>query len=243
MPDNDNHEIESAEHCGPSATLPANLNEDSALALLSSHDVTSETLHQISKNGQLLKSRKLKLALGSHPRTPRHVSLPILRQLFTFDLMQVALIPAAPADVKKAAEEVLVSRLESLSLGEKLSLARRASGRVAGALLADGELRVIDAILENPHLTEAAITRAILRDDSPAQLCNAVCRHSKWSLRREVRVALLRSAGTPQEYALRFARALPPVLLAEILQSSKLPESLKSLISDECLASRSHPSQ
>jgi len=34
-----------------------------------------------------MKSRKVKLALVQHPNTPRHVSIPMLRHLLTFELM------------------------------------------------------------------------------------------------------------------------------------------------------------
>jgi hypothetical protein len=65
--------------------------------------------------GSLLRHRKVKLALVEHPRTPRQVSLPLLRQLYTFDLMQVALTPTVPAELKLAADEALSSRMETLA--------------------------------------------------------------------------------------------------------------------------------
>jgi hypothetical protein len=38
--------------------------------------------------------------------------------LFTFDLMQVALTPVVAADIKRAVEEQILLRIESLSAGE-----------------------------------------------------------------------------------------------------------------------------
>ena len=46
--------------------------------------------------------------------------------------MQVTLNPVALADIKKAAEDALLHRLETISLGERVSLALRASGNVGG---------------------------------------------------------------------------------------------------------------
>ena len=114
------------------ASDPA-LTEDLALVLLKQSDLPSQVLDRLSRNTGIMKSRKVKLALVEHPRTPRHISVPMVRHLFTFDLMQVALTPVVPADIKMAAEESLINRLERLSQGERLSLARRASGRVAAA--------------------------------------------------------------------------------------------------------------
>ncbi|MBS1849551.1 MAG: hypothetical protein JST79_01450 [Acidobacteria bacterium] len=206
------------------------LNEDAALALLQSGDLAADVLERLSKNSSVLKYRKVKLALVEHPRTPRHVSLPLLRGLFTFDLMQVALQPMVAADIKMAAEEALLNRMEAISSGEKLTLAHRASGRVAGELLLDPEPRVIQAALENPRLTEAPIIKAVTRPDSPSALVEAVCHHAKWSLRREIRLALLRNEKTPLARAVEFARTLPPPLVREVLQVSHLPENVKEYL-------------
>ena len=64
------------------ATDPA-LTLDLALALLKRRDLPAQVVEQLGKNSGLMKSRKLKLALVEHPRTPRHLSLPMVRHLFT----------------------------------------------------------------------------------------------------------------------------------------------------------------
>jgi len=212
------------------------LREDLALALLKRAELPGETLERLSKNSAAMKSRKVKLAIVEHPRTPRHVSLPMVRHLFSFDLMRVALKPAVPADIKMAADEVLVHRLETLTIGERQALARRASVRVAGALLLDSEARIIRAALENSRLTEAPIIRALMRQDVPAALVEAVCRHAKWSARREIRLALLRNEKTPMTRALEFARALPAQEVRQILQGSRLPARIKSYVMKELAA-------
>jgi len=216
------------------ATDPA-LTEDLALALLKQSDLPTQALDRLSRNRGIMKSRKVRLALVEHPRTPRHISIPMVRHLFTFDLMQVALTPVVPADIKMAAEESLVNRLERLSQGERLTLAHRASGRVTAALLLDPEPRVIHAALENSRLTESAVIKALMRRDAPAAFVSAVCHHSRWSPRREVRIALLRTEKTPLARALEFARSLPAPLVREILQGSHLPMAMKSsLLKDVC---------
>jgi hypothetical protein len=203
------------------------LDEDLALALLKRRDLPPEVLEQLGKNSSVMESRKLKLAVSQHPRTPRHVSLPLGRQLFTFDLMQLALAPLAPAGIKKAAEDALLNRLESVSVGEKISLARLASARVATALLLDPDPSVMRAALENPGLTEACVVKALARRDAPAAFVHAVCGHAKWSLRQIVRIALLRNENTPSARALELARALPATLLKDVLERSTLSGNLR----------------
>src|SRR5713101_2259199 len=165
------------------------LTEDLVLALLKHHGLPIEVIEQLVKNASALKSRKVKIALASHPHTPRHMSVPLARQFYTFDLMKVALSPGVPADVKVAVDDVLISRLKTVTIGERLTLARRASGRVAAALLLDvetvgtkivgaktiaRETRVMLAALENPRLTEALVINSVLRTAASAALVHAV---------------------------------------------------------------------
>ena len=212
-----------------SAVSDPALTEDLALVLLKRTDLTPELLDQLSKSN-VIKGRKVKLALVSHLRTPRYVSVTLVRQMFTFDLMQVALTPVVPADVKKAAEEVLLNRLETLTPGEKLSLARRASGRVAAALLLDPEQRICLAALDNSRLTEGHIIKALASAKARAGFVRAVCSHAKWSLRREIRMALLRTEKLPLSCALEYARGLPAAVVREILRSSSLPAHIKQRV-------------
>lgn len=206
------------------------LTGDLALALLKRADLPPEILEQLAKNGNALKLRKVKVALVCHPHTPRHVSVPLARQFYTFDLMRVALSPTVPADVKVAADGTLIARLKTVTIGERLSLARRASGRIAGALLLDGEARVMRTALENARLTEAFVIQAVLRPEAGPALVHAVSRHTKWSFRREVRIALLRTEHLPLGRALEFSRGIPLPLLREVLPSSRLPARLKEQV-------------
>jgi hypothetical protein len=144
--------------------------------------------------------------------------------------MRVALTPVVPADIKQAADEALCNRMETISVGEKLTLAHRASRRVAGELLADGDARVVHAALENPRLTEPTIVRALMRHDAPTVMVEAVCRHPQWSVRREIRVALLRTEKTPLARAVEFARGFPAAQVREILRNSRLPGNIKAAL-------------
>jgi hypothetical protein len=203
------------------------LNEDMALALLARRDLPGAVLELLAKNAAALKSRPVLLAIVKHPRTPRHVSLPAARHLYTFELMQLALTPETPADVKLFTEESIAGRLSTLSAGERLTLAKRASSRVAAALLLDPERRVVLAAMENPRLTEMWVVKAAMNDDAPEHFVAALSRHHKWSLRREVQLALLRNDKTPFARVLHFAAAMPTQVLKEVLAQTRLPANVK----------------
>ena len=203
------------------------LTAELALAMLRRADLAGAVIEELARNRSLLKLRKVKIALASHPQAPRHVSVPLVRQFYSFDLMKVALSPVVPADVKRTADEVLIGRLKTISPGERMTLARRASGRCAGTLLLDVEERIMRAALENARLTESLVVRAVLRPDTGPVLIQAVAGHAKWSYRRDVQVALLRTEYLSLARALAFARGMPTPRLREILQTSRLPRRIK----------------
>jgi hypothetical protein len=241
------------------AAADPSLTEDLSLALLKRCDLAPEILERLAKNAAALKSRKVKIALVSHPHTPRHVSIPVARQFYTFDLMKVALSAAIAGDIRVAVDDILISRLKTITVGERLTLARRASGRVAAALLlgvgagdktnaaantgfsndersnrklkAEGpalETRVMKTALENPRLTEALVIGSVLHPHAGADLVAAVAKHPKWSKRREIRAALLRTAHLTLAKALEFSREIPASLLDDLLASSHLPVPIKN---------------
>jgi hypothetical protein len=211
------------------------LTEDLALAQLADRDLSSDTVEQITRNSTLMKSRKVRLALASHPRTPRRITLRLIRELYTFELMRFALMPTAAADLRRVADELLLSRLASITLGERIALARRSSELVAGALLLDKEPPVWQAALDNARLTESAVVKALQRGSATAALVGAVCHHAKWSVRPEVHIALLRNQHTPLAKALELARRLPPAQLRDILHASRLPEKIKGYLRKDVL--------
>ncbi|HET8891321.1 MAG TPA: hypothetical protein VFQ41_20625 [Candidatus Angelobacter sp.] len=206
----------------------ARLTEDLALALLNRNDLPREALEALSKNGPLARLRKVRMAMVVHQRTPRHVSVPAIRHLYTFDLMQVALLPSVPPDVKRAAEEVLISKLGSISSGERVTLARRSSGRVAGALLLDKEERIMQAALANPQMTEISIVKALKAGHGTEMLAPAVARHQKWSYRNDVKAALLGNKDTPSGRLIHLAAELPINLIKDVLRSGRLTSQAKN---------------
>jgi hypothetical protein len=229
---------ESAQPISRSLDPAATLTEDLALAQLKDGDLTADAIAEINQNAPLMKSRKVHLAVASHVRTPRRIALRLIRELYTFELMKFALTPAATADLKRVADELLISRLAGITLGERITLARRSSERVAGTLLLDKEMRVWQTALENPRLTEAVLVRALQRAGGSPTFVEAVSHHAKWSVRSEVQIALLRNAHTPLAAAIKFARRVSPRQLRDILHTSRLPEKVKSFLRKDAEKSR-----
>lgn len=206
------------------------LTEDLALSLLKRRDLPREALESLYKQPSLSKLRKVQLAILMHLHTPRHISIPIIRHLYAFELMRVALTPSVSPDIKRAAEETVVARLNTISAGERMELAKRGSGRVAAALLMDKDERILQSALQNPQMTEAWIVKALKAGAGTELLAPAVCRHEKWSQRTEVKIALLANQHTPFACAVQFAGQLPLRSLKEALASNPLPPQVKAYL-------------
>jgi len=204
------------------------LTEDLALALLNHRDLPREALEALSKNGSVARQRKVQLAVVIHPHTPRHISVPTIRHIYTFELMQVALLPAVPPDVKRAAEEVIIGRLASITSGERFTLAKRSSGRVAAALLLDKEERIMQAALANPQMTEMHVAKALKAEAGTELLAPAVSRHQKWSFRNDVKAALLGNKNTPSSRLIHLAGELPVNLIKDVLRNGRLSAQAKN---------------
>lgn len=204
------------------------LTEDLALALLQHRDLPREALEALTKNRQLAQLRKVRMAVVTHPRTPRHVSVPTIRHLYSFELMQVALLTGVPPDVKRAAEEVLISKLANISSGERFTLAKQSSGRVAAALLLDKEEHIMLAAMNNPQMTELLIVKALKAETGTERLAPAVSRHQKWSFRNDVKAALLGNKNTPAARMIQLAAELPINLIKDVLRNGRLSPQAKN---------------
>src|SRR5881396_2376292 len=209
------------------------LDETQVCLLLERKDLPGEILEEIARRKALLKSYRVKRALAFHPRTPRLVSLRLLRDLYLMDLVQVAILPGVSSELKRNAEEQLIARLPQLPLGQKITLARRGPARVAGALLAEGHAHVVSIVLDNPYLTEAQVLRALSREKLPAAVIPGIVRHRKWSITYNVRLALVRHPASPLGTVLGFLPELTVSDLRELASPGIVPESLRKYLQAE----------
>jgi len=212
------------------AASDGRLTEDLALSFLNRRDLPPKALEALHKNSALAKHKKVRLAIVMHPRTPRHISIPIIRHLYPFELMHVALFPSVSADVKRMAEETITGKIGTISSGERYTLAKQGSGRVAAALLLDVEERIMLAALSNPQMTEGWIAKALRAEEGTQALARAVWIHTKWSRRLEVKTALLINRYTTLAQVAQLADDLPANVLKDVLYSTRLEANVKSYL-------------
>jgi len=210
-----------------------NLNEDHLRALLKRRDLTEDLLKAIYQLDITKASHRLQVALVKNPGTPAPVALALLPHLHLFELVDLCLIPGVTPDQKFGAERAILQRLPTTELGNKMTLARRATATVVGAILKEGQPRLVEICLSSPRLREVAILQFINGATSSAETISIIARHEKWKLRPNLRLAILKNRRTP---AIWFTLFLPQLRTAEVrnlLVSRNLNQAQKKLVQDE----------
>ena len=211
-----------------------NLLESDLLRLLERRGLPRGAIQQIPAHPTGARSYSLKLALARHPKTPRLTSLPLLKFLYLFDLVRVFQTPGVPTDVKMAAEEGILKKVEAIPRGEKITLARRASGRIAAQLLTCEDKELIRAALENPYLSEADLLRVLARENLPRVVVETIAVDIKWSYRYGLRQALIRNPLTPLGRVLEFLPDIAVNDLRELCLDRRMPEQVRRYVLAHC---------
>ncbi len=209
------------------------LEETQLCILLERKNLPAEILEEVARRKPLLKSYRVKKALAFHPRTPRLVTMRLLRDLYLMDLVQLTLLPGIPTELKRNAEDQLTSRLPQLPLGQKITLARRGPARLAGALLAEGHAQIVGIVLDNAYLTEAQVLKVLSREKLPPVVVHDISRHRKWSISYNVRLALVRHPLSPLATILAYLPELTVSDLRELASPGIVSESLRKYLQAE----------
>ncbi len=212
------------------------LQQSHLLLLLERRELSAAILERIAARKEWLRDPALRRSLVAHLHTPSWLAMKLARDLDITDLLTISFRPSVPAEVRRFADELLLAHLPQLSLGQKLSLARKGPGRIAAELLAGGDPRVARVALDNAYLTEAQLLRILANDKLLAGALTAVTTHAKWSSLANVRAALLRHPSTPLEQIVPLLPRLSQGDLERLSQSSELRADLRDAIQRECEA-------
>jgi hypothetical protein len=197
------------------------IEESHITSLLERLDLPGIVLGAVAAETRWLSSEGVRMRLASHPHTPKRIALATARQLYLFDLVRLSLLPTAPADIKRVAEEIVISRMPHIPVGQKLTLARRGPARVVGAILAEGHAQAVKLGLNNPYLTESQILKVLNKVGVPERVLTAIAEHPKWPLQYNVGVALVRHPQTPVAVV---QTLLPRLKLADLRDLAAMQE-------------------
>jgi hypothetical protein len=209
------------------------LNEDHLLALLKRRDLNEDLLKTIYQLETARNSHRLQIALVKNPNTPGPVVLALLPHLHLFELVELCMIPGVTPDQKFAAERAILQRLPTTELGNKMTLARRATTTVVGEILKEGDVKLVEICLNSPRLREVAILQFINSARSSAETISVIARHPKWKLRPNLRLAILKNRRTPSIWFTLFLPQMRTPDIRNLLVSKRLDPAQKKLVRDE----------
>lgn len=205
------------------------LNHQHLLALLKRRGIGPIILSIYAKK-RLFEVNSVKLSLVAHPETPPHIAQTLLPQLYLFDLLKLCLMPGVSADIHLAAERKIAQQIPTQPLGNKLTLARRGTAAILDALLRDGEEKIIEVCLDNPHLKEGSLHQFLTSSHATAENVSLVARNNRWKCRPNIRLAILKNPRTPLIWFTVFLKELPVATLRDLLASPRLTSSQKELV-------------
>lgn len=183
------------------AQLTRMTERDAAQALR--HPYASEAMIlEILSSRALMSSRAVRRLVAGHPQTPRHDALHALDDLLWRDLVDIGRETRTPPPVRQAANRRLLEVLRRMAAGEKVAVARFAHPDLFPALLAEGDRRVLEALLQNPRLTEAHVERWLATGNPGPDDLAFLAGDGRWALRPGIRAAILLHPATPRPSAL-----------------------------------------
>ncbi len=203
------------------------LAEDEVVLLLRNRGATPSLLTRVGRDRRWARCYGIRKGLVHHPKTPLSLARSLLPHLYWKDLADATEDPKVQPGVRRQAEEVLKRRVEELTQGERITLARRASRGVIAALRESGEARVLKALLGNTRLVEHDALSIASSALAPREVLALLADHPAWGARYSVRLALLGNPRTPVPAALRVMEGLPLQDLERVAGDAGVPKIVR----------------
>ena len=177
------------------------LTEEEALAILENAQVTPQILGRIAQVPRVTGFHSVRVRLVAHRQTPQAHAVKLVHYLYWIDLLSLSVDGKVPAPVRRAVDNQLLARVEKLSLGERVSSARRCSPALVKVFLYDPHPRVFAALLVNQRLREDDLLALIASRRATPDQVRMIAEDLRWSYRYGVRKALVLNPDTPRAAA------------------------------------------
>ena len=177
------------------------LVEDEALAVIANVNVTPQILGKIAQTPRVTGFHSVRVRLVAHRQTPQAHAVKLVHYLYWIDLLNLSVDVQVPAPVRRAVDTQLLARGEKLSLGERVSSARRCSQALVKVFLYDPNPRVFEALLVNKRLREDDLLALIASHRATREQLRMVAEDMRWSYRYAILKALVLNPDTPRAAA------------------------------------------
>ena len=179
----------------------ASLLEDEVLAILDNPYAGPQLLSKIAQTARLTGFYAVRLKLVAHRQTPQAHAVKFVHYLYWFDLLHLSCDVQVPAPVRRAIETQLVNRADKLTLGERVSSARRCTSALIKVFLYDPHPKVFESLLINKRLREDDLLALVSSTRATKEQLLMLAGDPKWSYRYALRKALVLNPATPRAAA------------------------------------------
>jgi hypothetical protein len=208
----------------------AHLFEEEALAVLANPHVTPQICQQIARSIRLTAFYSVRLRLVAHRQTPQAHAVKLVHYLYWFDLLRLSVDVRVPPTVRRAIDQRLLTNVNKLTVGERVTSARRCNVTLAKALMFDPELSVFEALLTNSRLREEDLVALASSPRATPEQLRLLAEDRKWSYRYAIRKALVLNPLTPRAAAASQLRHLRRGDLREIYSNPSTSTYLRRCI-------------
>ncbi len=204
------------------------LDENKAIEVLRSPYCTIEVAERIARSHKLTATHRVSELLCTIRGMPTARVHTLVSTLPWSSLLRLSQAPQAPPGARRLAERRLILNIPTMSLGERVSLARRAHRALFKHLIASGgDSKVSLALLENFRMTEDDVVILLGSAGLSADIVGAINRSARWTCRRTVRMAIARCVGAPLPLALSALAELGPGELRQLIADPRVPNAVR----------------
>lgn len=204
------------------------LDELEVLQVLRSPFCTAQIAELVANHPRWLDGHAVRERLAGFPGFTFARAMDFLGTLPWTSLIAVAQTPRTPPVIRRQAERKLLGMVVSMTLGEKIALARRTHRVLLGPLIATGDTQVLTALLDNPRIVENDILIILNTAEPPPEFFATLARHTRWGQYLRIRRAIVQCPQTPLPLALSVLVQLPNTELKSVLQRRDLPEKVRA---------------
>jgi hypothetical protein len=177
------------------------LDEEEAIAVLEHPFCNTAMCQKLARASRLTAFYSVRFRLVIHQATPQADATKLVHYLYWPDLLRVSTNVQVRPTVRRAADNRLLTQLDKLAVGERVSSARQCSRELIKVLLFDDDERVFEALLINPRLIEDDIIRLIASDRASGRKLALIAGDRRWGQRYAVRFGLASNPATPKAVA------------------------------------------
>jgi hypothetical protein len=199
------------------------LTERELLLWLRNPQATTALLDRIGRQPRWTRTYAIRRALVLHPNTRPAEARKLAEQLRWRELLETTRDSRLHPAVRRRAEQLLRGRLEGLTVGERVNLARSEPAGMLAELMDCPELQVLRGLLSNDALREIHAARLAASATAPPEVLGSLGDHHAWGEVRSVRMALLRNDRTPVPAALTLLRRMTGRDLHRLSGDDKVP--------------------